>query len=82
MLLEAHRWTGVDALKDGIVDVIAPPNEMYDVALSLANKWAPKAAMGVYSVLRSELFGEAMDKFQSISYVYGRQTSRPPLAKI
>lgn len=82
MLMEAYRWTGVEALSDGIVDAIAPPEEMYNVALDLAKKWAPKAKMGVYAVLRSELYGEAMDKFQSISYVHGRQTSRPALAKI
>jgi len=46
MLLEAHRWTGKDALQDGVVDAIAPPDKMFDVALEMANKWAPKAKMG------------------------------------
>jgi enoyl-CoA hydratase/carnithine racemase len=46
MLLEAHRWTGKEALQDGIVDVIAEPEKMFDVALVLAQKWAPKAKMG------------------------------------
>lgn len=82
MLLEAHRWTGTEALADGIVDAIAEPDKMFDVAMALAVKWAPKAKMGVYGVLRSELYGEALDKFQSISYVHSRPTSRPALAKI
>ncbi|KAK2803503.1 putative secondary metabolism biosynthetic enzyme [Emmonsiellopsis sp. PD_5] len=46
MLLEAHKWTGKEALEDGIVDAIAEPEEMFDVAMELANKWAPKAKMG------------------------------------
>ena len=82
MLLEAHRWTGKEALEDGIVDAIAEPDKMFDVALELAQKWAPKAKGGVYGLLRNELYGEAMAKFQSISFVHGRMTSRPALSKI
>lgn len=82
MLLEAHRWTGKDALKDGIVDETARPDEMLQVALDMAKKWAPKAKMGVYGVLRDELWGEAAKKFQRISYVHSRQTSRPALVKL
>lgn len=69
-------------MADGIVDAIAEPDKMFDVAFELAQKWAPKAKMGVYGVLRSELYGEALAKFQSISYVHSRPTSRPALAKI
>ncbi|OJD23563.1 hypothetical protein ACJ73_05081 [Blastomyces percursus] len=82
MLLEAHRWTGKEALEDGIVDVIAEPEQMFDVAMELAEKWAPKAKMGVYGVLRAELLGEAIEKFQRISYVHGRETSRAAKVKI
>ncbi len=82
MLLEAHRWTGDEALADGIVDVLAPPEEMLDVALDLARKWAPKAKMGVYGVLRHELWGEAAEKMQRVSYVHSRLTSRPALVKL
>lgn len=46
MLLEAHKWTGKEALEDGIVDAVAEPDQMFDVALEMANKWAPKAKMG------------------------------------
>ena len=45
MLLEAHRWTGKEALKDGIVDAVAEPEDMFNVAMELAQKWAPKAKM-------------------------------------
>lgn len=82
MLLEAHKWTGEEALADGIVDAIAKPEEMFDVALDLARKWAPKAKMGVYSLLRNELYGEAGKAFREISYVYGRRTDLPAKAKI
>jgi len=82
MLLEAHRWTGNEALADGIVDAVAEPEQMLDKAIELAGQWAPKAKMGVYSLLRNELWGEATEKFQRISYVHGRMTSKPAKAKI
>jgi enoyl-CoA hydratase/carnithine racemase len=82
MLLEAHRWTATEALADGVVDAIAEPEKMFDVALDLAKTWAPKGRMGVYSLLRNELYGEAAIAFRKISYVHGRPTSRPAKAKI
>lgn len=36
----------------------------------------------VYAELRSELWGEAMNKFRQISYVHGRLTSRPARVKL
>lgn len=82
MLLEAHRWTGEEALADGIVDEIAPPKEMLDAALALANKWATKAKAGVYGVLRGELYGEASRAFALISHVHSRETNRRALVKL
>lgn len=82
MLLEAHKWTGEEALVDGIVDAVAPPEKMFEVALEMARKWAPKAKMGVYGVLRGELYGDAARSFQKISFVHSRTTTRPALAKI
>ncbi|KAK0257971.1 hypothetical protein B0A54_07032 [Friedmanniomyces endolithicus] len=82
MLLEAKRWTGEEALKDGIVDFVADPDNMLEVALNLARKWAPKAKMGVFSLLRNELYGEAGRAFREISYVHGKSTGSPAKAKI
>ena len=82
MLLEAHRWTGKEALEDGIVDAVAEPDKMFGVAMELAKQWAPKAKMGVYSLLRNELYGEAGRAFRDISYIYGKPTDRPAKAKI
>ncbi|OJD24448.1 hypothetical protein ACJ73_04192 [Blastomyces percursus] len=82
MLLEAHKWTGKEALQDGIVDQIAEPGDMLDAAIEIARKWAPKAKMGVYAMLRQELWGEAARIFQSISYVHHRRTVLPPKVKI
>ncbi|KAI1930181.1 hypothetical protein LOZ58_003272 [Ophidiomyces ophidiicola] len=82
MLLEAHRWTGKEALEDGIVDAIAEPDKMFDVAMELAQKWAPKARMGIYGILRAELWGEALEKFQRISYVHGRMITASAKVKI
>jgi enoyl-CoA hydratase/carnithine racemase len=82
MLLEAHKWTGEEAFVDGVVDAVAPPEKMFEVALELARKWAPKAKMGVYGILRSELYGDAARCFQKISYVHSRDTTRKALAKI
>jgi len=82
MLLEAHRWTGKEALKDGVVDAVAEPDKMLDVALDLARQWAPKAKMGVYSLLRNELYGEAGRAFRDISYVHGKPSGERAKAKI
>lgn len=82
MLLEAKRWTGKEALEDGIVDAIAEPEKMFDVALELARQWAPKAKMGVYSALRNELYGEAGRAFREISYVHGKVIDKPAKARI
>ncbi|KAJ4294351.1 hypothetical protein N0V90_008041 [Kalmusia sp. IMI 367209] len=82
MLLEAHKWTGKEALEDGIVDVIAEPSEMLDVALKLAREIQGRAKMGVYSLLRNELWGEAADAFRRICHVHGKPTNTPPKAKI
>ncbi len=49
MLLEAHRWTGKEALADGIVHAVAEPEQMLDAALEMGRKWAPKAKMGYVS---------------------------------
>lgn len=82
MLLEARRWTGKQALEDGIVDVIAGPDAILSESFKIAEKWAPKAKMGVYGVLRNEMYGEAMEKLRSISYVRSRETAEKPKAKI
>ena len=80
VLLEAHRFTAREALADGIVDAIAAPNELRDKAMSLARMWQGKAKMDVYGVLRGELLGDSLQKFQSLSHVHSRATSR--IAKV
>jgi enoyl-CoA hydratase/carnithine racemase len=82
MLLQAHRWTGPEALADGIVDFVASPEEMFETAMGVARQWAPKAKMGVYSLLRGELYGEAGRGFREISYIFGRRVDLPAKAKI
>lgn len=82
ILLEAHKFTGKEALADGIVDAIAPPEQMFDKALEVAEKWKGKAKMGVYGVLREELYGAAVDGFKALSYVHSKETSRQPKVKL
>lgn len=82
MLLEAHRWTGKEAFQDGIVDAIAEPDRMLDVAVQLAREHSGRARMGVYGLLRSELWGDALEKFKKISYVHRRREGTPAKAKI
>ena len=82
VLLQAHRFTCIEALEDGIVDFVAPPEEMFEKAMEVARKWQVKAKMGVYSLNRTELYGEALSKFKAFSYFHGRMTSLPPKAKI
>ena len=82
MLLEAHRWTAKQAFDDGIVDALVEPDQLMKVGLEWAEKWAAKSRMGVYSLLRNELWGEAGEKFRAISHVHGRRVDIPPKAKI
>ncbi|KAL4866588.1 hypothetical protein BDV12DRAFT_210403 [Aspergillus spectabilis] len=82
VLLEGHRFTAKEALADGLVDAIAPPDRMLDVALGLGNKWAPKGKAGIYGLLRSELWGEMARQVQQISYVHSRPTFLPGKSKI
>lgn len=82
MLLEAHRWTGKQALEDGIVDEVVEPSKMLDRAIEVAKQHAPRATMGVYGLLRNELWGEANEKFRRISYVHRRREGTPAKAKI
>lgn len=82
VLLEAHRYKAQEALEDGIVDAIAAPDEMFDAALQVAEKWKSKAKMGVYGILRNEFVGEAMRAYQSNSYVHHKETSREPKVKL
>lgn len=82
MLLEAYRWTGKEALEDGIVDAIAEPDAMLETAIKLAEKVAPKAKMGIFGLLRSELWGEALEKFKRVSYTHRKREGTAPKAKI
>ena len=82
MLLEAHRWTGKEACEDGIVDEVAEPKEMFKAALKKAKAVQGRAKMGVYSVLRNELWGEAAEKIRGICYVHGKRVTAPAKAKI
>ncbi|KAF3404304.1 hypothetical protein DPV78_003250 [Talaromyces pinophilus] len=50
ILLEAHRYTGPEALKDGIVDGLAAPGELYGIAIEWAN--GCKAKLGRMYMVR------------------------------
>lgn len=82
VLLEAHRYTGKSAFDDGIVDVVVKPEQRLDEALRIAEKWQDKSCGGVYGVLRNELLGDAIEKFQKLSYVHSRATSKLPREKL
>jgi enoyl-CoA hydratase/carnithine racemase len=82
VLLEAHRYTAQEAFQDGLVDAAVPPEEMFSLALNLANKWKGKAKMGVYGILRDELVGEAAAAYRNISYIHSRETTREPKVKL
>ncbi|KIW06486.1 uncharacterized protein PV09_02922 [Verruconis gallopava] len=82
VLLEAHKYTATEALADGIIDVAEEPENMLQTALALAEKWKSKAKMGVYSLLRGELVGEAARAYRDVSYIHGRETTREPKMKL
>jgi Delta3-Delta2-enoyl-CoA isomerase len=70
VLLEAHRFTRAEALQAGIVDEISRPDEMRAIAIRAGRQHAHRATMGVSSLLRNELWGDALEKFKSVSYAH------------
>lgn len=82
VLLEAHKFTGKEALAAGIVDEVVSSEEMLQRALELAERVKERSKMGVYPLLRNELYGEALRVFQSISHVHSREVSRQPKVKL
>jgi enoyl-CoA hydratase/carnithine racemase len=81
MMLEAHRWTPDEALKDGVVDLVVEGSGMLGRAKDVAEKWKGKAKAGTYGVLRNELWGEAGRAFREMSFVHNKVTG-PSKAKI
>jgi enoyl-CoA hydratase/carnithine racemase len=82
VLLEAHKYTGKAAKADGIVDIVAEPQEMLAEAVKLAEKCKGRARMGVYGQLRDELWGEARQFYAQNSFVHRKETSREPKFKM
>lgn len=70
VLLEGHRFTGKEALADEIVDAIAPPESMFQLALVQAEKWKVKARKGVYGPLRAELLLEPRQRLKASSNLH------------
>ena len=82
VLLQGYKFKSSDALADGIVDEIAPPEQMFERALALAHRVKSKARTGVYGLLRAELYGDAVKAFQRISYVHSRVIAREAKVKL
>lgn len=82
VLLEGHKYTSKEAQSDGIVDVIAEPDQMLAEAVKLGETWKGKAKMGVYGMLRDELWGEARKYYSQNSYVHRKETSKEPKVKL
>ncbi|KAI8682253.1 hypothetical protein NCS55_00480600 [Fusarium keratoplasticum] len=82
VLLRGYKFKSSEAFADGIVDEIAPPDDMFDRALKLANEVNSKARTGVYGLLRRELYGDAVEAFQKISYVHSRVIAREAKVKL
>ncbi|KAK5065326.1 hypothetical protein LTR84_001164 [Exophiala bonariae] len=82
VLLEAHKYTGKEAKMDGIVDDVADPSVMLEVAITVAETWKEKARMGVYGILRDELWGKARKNYAQNSFVHRKDTARKPVVKL
>lgn len=58
MVLEAHRWGGAEALKNGIVDALGGLEEV--VKLVEGRKLTEKGNSGVYGQLKREMWRETL----------------------
>lgn len=82
MLLEGHKWTGKQALEDGVVDEVAEPAKMRDKAVELAAKHSIKAKTGIYGLMRAELLGEALEKWKLNTYTHRKRVGLAPKFKL
>ncbi|KAF7731886.1 hypothetical protein EC973_007717 [Apophysomyces ossiformis] len=74
MVLQGHRYSAQEALKENLVDVIAPGDQVLAKAKELALKWAPKAqASVVYKQLKDEMY---TDIVRQLSVPYHRLAPR------
>ncbi|KAF0534788.1 ClpP/crotonase [Gigaspora margarita] len=61
-MIQAHRFTGPDALDQGLVDIIASENDVLPKAKELALKWSKRASAGaIYGNLKEEMYVEAIN---------------------
>jgi len=68
VMLQGKRFNGDEALKYGMVDMVVPnADELLSAAISLANKWAPKALKSplIYKQLRLEMRGDVVDALKN-----------------
>ncbi|EGF79329.1 hypothetical protein BATDEDRAFT_31993 [Batrachochytrium dendrobatidis JAM81] len=67
ILLQAHRFSADDALKNQMVDLVAPSSrETVAVAKDLARKWSSKALAGdVYTYLKTQMYITTSTHLQS-----------------
>lgn len=82
VLLQAHKYTAIEAEKDGIVDWAVSPEEMMAKAIEVAEEWKGKAKMGVYGLLRDELWGAASEHYARNSYTHRKETAKEPKVKL
>ncbi|CAG8526400.1 3283_t:CDS:2 [Gigaspora rosea] len=55
-MIQAHKFTGPDALDQGLVDIIASENDVLPKAKELALKWSKRASAGaIYGNLKEEI---------------------------
>ncbi|KAH8701103.1 ClpP/crotonase-like domain-containing protein [Talaromyces proteolyticus] len=80
VLLEGHKFTGKEALADGIVDQVAQPEELLSTAMELAEKVKSKGRGNVYGLLRAELNLEPLHRLRDISYVHNAR--RAPMGGV
>lgn len=73
VLLEGHKYTGKEALADGIVDRIVSAEELLPTAVELASRVKSKARGNVYGLLRAELNLEPLKRLQSVSHVHNQR---------
>lgn len=82
MLLRGHRWTGKQALHDGLVDEVVEAADLRARAITVSEEFALKAQTGIFGLLRYELVGLALDQFKAISHVHRRRMRLSPSSKI
>lgn len=69
-LLTGEEWSAAEAYRTGLIQEVVPPGSQYSAALSIANKIADAAPLGVMAVLKSSRLAVSNGETEAINILF------------